>query len=94
MFEQLLLRADSGELPQSRDTVGDCILHSFAAVVQAWVSGVEPLASELDALATALRNEADPYVAGMNPGVRMMVNINLEKLIALREATRVENQGT
>lgn len=91
MFEQLLLQAQSGEMPTSRETVTDCLLHSFAALVQAWVSGVEPLASELDALALALTNPDDPYVTGMNPIIRQQVNLNLEKLVELRETAKCQS---
>src|SRR4051812_40442672 len=51
---------DGGDVPDNRDTVDTCLLHTLVAVLDVWSTdgrvGALQLAREVDGLVTALRN--------------------------------------
>ena len=74
-----------GQLPESRDTVADCLVHIAAVLVQEFCEGTSPVGRELGHLATALQNDEDPYVSSMALGTRMQMRMALNHITKAKE---------
>lgn len=79
-------RLESGDMPTTRDAVGDCLLACLKEILDQYMEGKTGLSRELDALIKAAGNTADPVIADIDPGTYQMISMVRTQLRNQKEA--------
>lgn len=88
VIAQAFVQVSEGRIPETRDSVADCLVHLAGAAIGEWCEGSTPVGRELDHLARAVMNDEDPTMRDMNLGTRMQLRMALHELSKLKERTQ------
>jgi len=67
MFESILEKMTSGNVPEGFDSISDCLMHVFADLVACYMTGdTKDLRGHLDKLVNATQNRNDVMLKDLN----------------------------
>jgi hypothetical protein len=89
-IQSAMMAAAEGKIPEGKATVSDCLVHLLSALLEAYMLGQGRVGQELEALALALENPADPTMRSMGLMERSGILTALSALNHAKEQVRAQ----